>query len=130
MNIMVDEIKPNFKYFFLGHFVIAMTYGVLLLLFPRLFGIMANWPYEEFFFTRLSGALMIGFGAGSILAFRETKWERVEIYVLAEIVWLFVGLIVDIYGLIVITLVFMQWVNTLVILGLLGGFVWMYMKHK
>ncbi len=127
---MVEEIKPNFKYFFLGHFVIAILYGGLLVLVPRWFGTIANWPYKEIYFTRLAGSLMIGLGAGSFLAFRETKWERVEIYILAEIVWLFVGFIVNIYGLIAITHVFMQWVNALVTLGLFGGFVWTYLKYK
>ena len=127
---MGNEIKPNFKYVFLGHFVIGMTYGLLLSLVPAWFGSMVNWPYEEFYFSRLSGVLMLANSVGSILAFRETEWDKVDIYVKQMIVWFFLGLMVNIYALVAITQVFMMWITALVTLGLLGVFVWMYMKHK
>ena len=127
---MVNEIKPNYKYIFLGHFIIAIIMGVPLLLFPIWFAEIVNWPSEELYFTRLTGALMVGLGVASILAFRETEWERVKIVVQAEIVWLILGVGVNIYGLIVVTQVFMAWVTTILVIGMLGAFGWMYLKHN
>lgn len=124
------EIKPNFKYIFLGHFFIAIIFGVLLLLFPLWFAGIVNWPSEELYFTRLSGAMFLGLGAGSFLAFRETEWERVKIVVLLEIVWLFLGCVVNIYGIIAITQVFIIWFNTVLQIAMLAAFLFMYLKHK
>ena len=127
---MVTEIKPNYKYIFLAHFFIAMIFGVLLLFFPLWFAGIMNWPSEELYFTRLTGALMFGLGVGSILAFRESDWDRVEIVVISEIVWLFLGVGVSIYGLIAVTQVFMAWANTILMIGMFAAFGWMYLKHK
>ena len=127
---MGTEIKPNYKYIFLGHFIIALIFGVSLLLFPLWFTGIMNWPSEELYFTRLTGALMLGLGVSSLLAFRETDWDRVEIVVISEIVWLVLGVAVNIYGIIAVTQVFMIWANTILMIGMLGAFGWMYLKHK
>ena len=127
---MATEIKPNFKYIFLAHFFIALIFGVLLLIFPLWFTGIINWPSDELYFTRLTGGLMLGFGLGSLLAFRETEWERVELLVISEIAWLLLGIAVNIYGIIAVTQVFMIWVNTILLIGILGAFGWMYLKHK
>ena len=127
---MTTEIKPNFKYIFLAHFFIALILGVALLIFPLWFAETIKWPSDELYFTRLTGALMLGFGVGSLLAFRETEWERVELIVLSEITWLLLGIAVNIYGIFAVTQVFMIWVNIILLIGILCAFGWMYLKHK
>ena len=127
---MATEIKPNFKYVFLAHFFIALIFGVALLIFPLWFADTINWPSDDLYFTRLTGALMLGFGVGSLLAFRETEWERVELLVISEIMWLLLGIVVNIYGIFAVTQVFMIWANTILLIGILCAFGWMYLKHK
>jgi hypothetical protein len=48
---------------------------------------LTGWPFMDPTSGRVMGALMIGFGFASILGFRATSWEQVEIIVLADIVW-------------------------------------------
>ena len=127
---MSDEIKPFLKYTFLGHFVIAVIFGVSLTFFPMAFADFINWPTEDLYFTRLTGALMLGFGMGSILAFRETSWEKVKLIVICEVSWLVIGVGIQIYGIIAVVSNIMSWLNLVLLLGLVGVFGWSYFQQQ
>ena len=127
---MSDDIKPIIKYTFLVHFVIAAIFGFFLTFLPVLFGELFNWPYEELYFTRLAGGLMLGLGTTSFLAFRADSWEKIKIIVIGEIVWLCFGVGIQIYGIIEVISNFGIWANLVLQLGLLGAFGWGYFQQQ
>jgi hypothetical protein len=95
-------VSTVLKYTFLLHFLVAIIFGVAYFLIPDMFLTAIGWPVEVAS-NRVLGALFIGLAVGSLLAFREESFERVEIIVLFEIVLTLVGLIAVIWGMLTVT---------------------------
>ena len=81
------EIPSILKYTFLLHVIISMIFGFWYFLSIESWADLTGWPFMDPTSGRVMGALMIGFGFASILGFRATSWEQVEIIVLADIIW-------------------------------------------
>ena len=97
------EISKFLKYAFLIDGLIALSYGLWLLLLPEQHMTLFGYPFEEFA-DRFVGGMMTAFGVGNLLAYRASSWENVEFviymnmtfFVLCDIVMLYaiaVGLI-------------------------------------
>jgi hypothetical protein len=83
----MKEISQRLKITLLVHFVTGLFFGLINLLIPELWGDLTNWPVQDPNTYRLLGAAILAFAASSILAYRETDWERVIIIVRTEIIW-------------------------------------------
>ena len=97
---MEKQVKPGLKYTFLVHFVVALIFGLGFLLIPGTFGQLFNWPVLDPPTYRLLGAAFLGYATSSILAYRETAWEKVIIVVRMEIIWAGLATLVLLWGLI------------------------------
>lgn len=97
------EISKFLKFALLIDGLIALGYGLILLLFPEQHQAFFGYPFEEFA-DRFIGGMMLAFGVGNLLAYRASSWENVEFviymnmtfFVLCDVVMLFsiaVGLI-------------------------------------
>ena len=119
---MDKKIKPGLKYTFLVHFIVALVFGLLYLLIPETYGALTGWPVQDSTIYRVLGAALLGFGAGSILAYRETAWEKVIIMVRAEIVWLALGVLAMLWGLLFAGAPAIGWLNTVLLAAFLVAF--------
>jgi hypothetical protein len=115
---MEKEIKPGLKYTFLAHFIVGLIFGLVYLLIPQTYETMFKWPVADPLAYRLLGAALLGFATSSILAYRETAWEKVIIVVRMEIVWLALAVLVMLYAMLVAGMPAVGWLNT----GLLAAF--------
>ncbi len=125
------EISKFLKMSFLIDGLIAVIYGLWMLLFPDIHASTQGFPYEEFA-DRYIGALFLGFAAGNLLAYRESAWERVEFVVIMNLTFLVIGFIVTIYSIAVALLpinAFLQ-VGLEVFLLLLFLYAWYEAKMK
>ena len=97
------EISKFLKFALLIDGLIALGYGLILLLFPEQHQAFFGYPFEEFA-DRFIGSMMLAFGVGNLLAYRASSWENVEFviymnmtfFVLCDVVMLYsiaVGLI-------------------------------------
>ncbi len=97
------EISKFLKFALLIDGLIALGYGLILLLFPEQHQAFFGYPFEEFA-DRFIGGMMLAFGVGNLLAYRASSWENVEFviymnmtfFVLCDVVMLYsiaVGLI-------------------------------------
>jgi len=84
---MQKQVRSGLKWTFLLHFIVALFFGLILLFVPEWWGNLTNWPVGDVAMYRLVGAAMLGYGTSSILAYRETNWEKVILVVRMEIVW-------------------------------------------
>ncbi|NIV29587.1 MAG: hypothetical protein GWN58_08780, partial [Anaerolineae bacterium] len=73
----MNQISQGLKMTFLVHFVIGLIFGLIDLLIPEQWGNLTNWPVQDPTMYRLVGAAILAFAASSILAYRESDWERV-----------------------------------------------------
>ncbi|TET07610.1 MAG: hypothetical protein E3J86_12560 [Candidatus Thorarchaeota archaeon] len=74
------EISKFLKYAFIIDGLIALVYGLILLLIPEQHMAFFGYPFEEFA-DRFTGGMMVAFGIGNLLAYRASSWENVELVI-------------------------------------------------
>ena len=119
---MEKKIKPGLKYTFLAHFIVGLIFGLVYLLIPQTYETMFRWPVPDPLVYRLLGAALLGFATSSILAYRETAWEKVIIVVRMEIVWLALAVLVMLYGMLIVGMPGIGWLNTVLLAAFLVAF--------
>ena len=91
------EISKFLKYSFLIDGLVALVYGLWMLLIPKSHADLFAFPYEEFA-DRYIGALFLGFAIGNLLAYGASSWENVEFVVYMNLTFLIIGLVVGLYA--------------------------------
>lgn len=125
------EISKFLKFTFLIHFLIALSMGLIFFLVPEM-AMSALGFTPEPFANRTVGALFIAFAIGSLLGYRAESWERVEIVVLMDIIWLLFGLIAIVWSMVTITMptTALAFVGLFVFLLLIFGYSFYEVKYK
>ncbi len=126
---MDKQFSRGLKITFLVHFIVGLVFGLLYLLIPEVWGNLIGWPTQEPAVYRLIGAAVLGFAAGSWLAYREAAWEKVKIVVQAEIVWTILGTLVMLWGLIFAGLPAIGWLNAVILGGFAAAFSVFYFRR-
>ena len=128
---MKEEISKLLKLTFLIHFFVSIIFGLLFMVLVELYVGVVGWPYLDPITGRVLGATLLGLAAGSLLAWRETKWVGVKIVVQIEIVWLMLGTAVHIFSIFAFPLLpFMIWVQAAILIFFLGAFIWFYYDQE
>jgi hypothetical protein len=96
----MKKISRGLKITFLAHFFVGLIFGFIDLLIPGQWGNLTNWPVQDPTMYRLVGAAILAFTASSILAYRQTDWEKVILIVRTEIIWIALATLVFLVGLI------------------------------
>ena len=94
------EISKFLKYAFLIDGLIALVYGLIMLLIPEQHATFFAFPYEEFA-DRFIGSLFLAFGVGNLLAYRASSWDNVEYLVYMNMTFLILGIVVTLYSIVV-----------------------------
>jgi hypothetical protein len=128
---MKEEISKLLKLTFLIHFFVSIIFGLAFTVIVELYLGFIGWPYPDDPITgRILGAMFLGLGAASLLAWRETRWENVKIIVQMEIVWLVIGIVVHFWGIFTLALPFMMWVQVVILIVFLVAFTWFYFDQE
>jgi hypothetical protein len=96
-----NEIPVMLKYTFLIHMLIAWIFGILLFAIPDTFNTFIGHTTPADDVNTAFGALLIGLGITSLLAFRAGDWKSVKILVELELVYpllAIVGAIIALMG--------------------------------
>jgi hypothetical protein len=126
---MPEEIVKGLKYSFLVKCIVLIFHGVWFFLSPETYVVFFQWPYLDPIAGRYIGAFMISLAITDILAFRETQFQRVELYVLFLITFLLLGMISLIWG-IFIKYTWSVLANFIIMLVLLIAFAYFYFQQK
>ena len=84
------EISKFAKMALLIDGLIALVYGLIMLLLPEQHATFFAFPYEEFA-DRFIGSLFLGFAVGNLLAYRASSWENVEYVIYMNMIFLILG---------------------------------------
>lgn len=126
---MSGELSKLSKYIFLLAFIAQIIFGVLFFITPETWITLTGWPNEPST-GRVLGAAILVLALGSLLAFQKTSWDKVELYVIMQILWNSIGLIAMLWNYFTVVLPVAVWLN----IGLLGLFLilflFVYMKEK
>ena len=127
---MERRVSAGLKTTFLVHFIVAAIYGLLLVLYPQMWGNLAGIVVEETDPYRLVGAALLAFAVGSWLAYRETAWEKVRIMVQVEIAWTVIAALVILWGLVFVGLPPLEWMNVAFLSGFAAAFGFFYLRAR
>ena len=125
------EIKTITKYTFLINFLIGILFGLTLFVIPEMYFNLTGWP-QEVYLARVAGPFFVAVAIGALLAFRESDWERVEIFVYMCLILNCLGLVGSVWGMLIMTLPVIGWAYTGIwaFLFLLYIFVYYIQKMK
>jgi len=126
---MSEEITKISKYIFLIAFIVQVIFGIWYFIAPETWSTLTGWPVETAA-GRALGAAIMTLALGSFLAYRATSWDKVELFVIMQILWNILGLIAMLWAYFTMTLPVAIWL----IVGLLGLllilFLYVYMQEK
>ena len=123
-------ISKGLNITFLVHFILGLIMGIPFLVFPEEYADLLNFTISEPMTYRLLGAAIIAFSISSWFAYRKSKWESVEIIVIAEIVWTILGTIITIWGIISDDFPAVAWLNAIAMLGFAIAFSYFFFTKK
>ena len=109
--------------------LVAIVYGLVMLLIPDIHANMFGFPYEEFA-DRFTGSLFLGYGVGNLLAYRASSWENVEFVVLMNLTFLAIGLLVMLYSIAMALIPVAGYMQVGLILFLLFLFLYSYYEVR
>jgi len=124
---MEKQMATGLKTTFLVHFIVALIFGLTLLLLPQAWTLV-GFPVREVVLYRLVGAAMVGIAASSWLSYKATAWEKVKIVVQMEIVWTVLGALVMLWGLLFAAVPVFGWVNFVILAGFAAAFLVFYAR--
>lgn len=131
---MKNEISKLLKLTFLIHFFVAVIFGLLFTVLFELYVDVVDWPYPADPVTgRILGAVFLGLAGGSLLAWRETRWESVKIVVQIEIVWLIIGTAVLFFAVFTfegLISLFIIWLQIVILIFFLVAFLYFYYDQE
>jgi len=119
---MTGEISAISKYVFLLHFIVALIFGAFWFLLPEYWSTLVDWPVE-YASGRIVGMATLVMAVGSIMAYRKTTWDQVEVYVVMELIFNILGAIGMLWNVFAFTLPVAAWL----LIGLLALFSALYM---
>ena len=123
------EISKFLRMSFLIDGLVAIVYGLVMLLIPDIHANMFGFPYEEFA-DRFTGSLFLGYGVGNLLAYRASSWENVEFVVLMNLTFLAIGLLVMLYSIAMALIPVAGYMQVGLILFLLFLFLYSYYEVR
>jgi hypothetical protein len=122
---MEKQISSGLKTTMLIHTILNGFSGLTFLLAPTMWEGLVGWPMGDPAY-RLIGATVLGQVAGTALAYREKAWERIRIVVQMQILWLVLGALAVLWGLVFGGFPAIVWGDVVVLVGLAVAFVVFY----
>lgn len=95
---MAKEISKGLKLWFLISSIVGFIFTFIYLVVLEIYWTMIDWPYFDPIFGRILGITLLTISIISVLAYRETEWENVKIFVEFAIIWLISLIIVNIWS--------------------------------
>lgn len=95
---MPEEILKGIKITLLAQAIVIVIHGIWFFLSPETYVVVFQWPYLDPIAGRYIGAFLISLTIADLLAYRETKLERIELFIIFQIIFMLLGLISLIWG--------------------------------
>ncbi|MCK5389835.1 MAG: hypothetical protein KAJ36_05060 [Candidatus Thorarchaeota archaeon] len=123
------EISKFLKMAFLIDALVALVYGLVLIIIPEQHMAFFGYPFEAFA-DMFTGGLMVAFGVGNVFAYRASLWENVEIVVYMNIAFNLFGSIIMLYSMAVGLIPIMGFAQIGLMMFLFILFIYAYYEAK
>lgn len=127
---MDKQISPGLRITFLVHFILSLVFGVLMIIFPQVWGTLSGKPVFDYEMYRIVGVAILAFGVSSWLGYQAKNWEHIQIVVVTEISWTVMATIILLYYLIRWYFPPLYWLPTILMAGFAAAFAFFFFKKK
>jgi len=127
---MSPEILKELKYTFLIQLVVFLIFGILFTFFVDLYVALFNWPGLDPTARRYIGIVFLSFAFVEFLAFRESDWEKVELFVILDLLFCILGAFVQMVGVFVDGTGFAGWFNFALQIIFFVAFLYFYTQQQ
>lgn len=127
---MSPEIMKELKYTFLAQLIVYLVFGIFFTFFVQQYVDLFSWPNYDPTAGRFIGVMFLSFAFVEFLAFRETDWEKVEMFVLLNMLISILGAIVQMVGVFVDGTGFAGWFNFVILIIFFVAFLYFYTQQQ
>ncbi|MFW9896005.1 MAG: hypothetical protein ACFFD7_09410 [Candidatus Thorarchaeota archaeon] len=127
---MSPEIMKELKYTFLAQLIVYLVFGIFFTFFVQQYVDLFSWPNYDPTAGRFIGVMFLSFAFVEFLAFRETDWEKVEMFVLLNMLISILGAIVQMVGVFVDGTGFAGWFNFAILIIFFVAFLYFYTQQQ
>jgi hypothetical protein len=127
---MSPEILKELKYTFLIQLVVFLIFGIFFTFFIDQYVALFSWPDKDPTAARYIGIIFFSFAFVEFLAFRESDWEKVELFVILDLLFCILGAIVQMVGVFVDGTGFAGWFNFAIHIIFFVAFLYFYTQQQ
>jgi hypothetical protein len=125
----MKEISKGLNTTFLIHAIVALIFGLPMLIVPGRFARLINWSPIDPVISRLLGAAVLALAVSSWRAYKAATWEKVEIKVEIEIVFTVLGVVGLLRHLLFLPTPAFAWVNLVILAAFAVAWIVFYLRR-
>jgi hypothetical protein len=125
----MKEIPKGLNTAFLIHAVVALIFGLPMLIVPGRFARLIHWSPIDPVVSRLLGAALLALAVSSWRAYKAATWEKVEIKVEIEIVFAILGVVGLLRHLLFLPTPAFAWVNLVILAAFAVAWIAFYLRR-
>jgi len=127
---MSPAILKELKYTFLVQLVVFLILGIIFTFFIEQYVEWFNWPNLDPTAGRYIGVIFLSFAFVEFLAYRETEWEQVEMFVVLDLLFCILGAMVQLIGIFVDETGWAGWFNFTIQIIFFLAFLYLYIQQQ
>ena len=127
---MSPAILKELKYTFLVQLVIFLIFGIIFTFFIEQYVEWFNWPNLDPTAGRYIGVIFLSFAFVEFLAYRETEWEQVEMFVVLDLLFCILGAMIQLIGTFVDETGWAGWFNFTIQIIFFLAFLYLYIQQQ
>jgi len=127
---MSPAILKELKYTFLVQLVVFLIFGIIFTFFIEQYVEWFNWPNLDPTAGRYIGVIFLSFAFVEFLAYRETEWEQVEMFVVLDLLFCILGAMIQLIGTFVDETGWAGWFNFTIQIIFFLAFLYFYIQQQ
>jgi hypothetical protein len=127
---MSTEILRSLKITLLVELIIFVFFGIMFTFFIEYYVTWFSWPNLDPTAGRFIGVIFLSFAFVTFLVYREKDWEKIEYFIILDLLILILGTIVQLVGIFLDGTGWAGWLNVAIELILFLAFLYLYVLQQ
>ena len=127
---MSPSILKKLKYLFLVQLAVFLIFGVIFTFFIHQYVDWFSWPDLDPTAGRFIGVIFLSFAFAEFLAYRESEWDNVDLFVILDILFCISGAMIQLIGTFVDETGWAGWFNFAIMLIFFVLFLYFYIQQQ
>jgi hypothetical protein len=127
---MSPAILKELKYLFLVQLFVFLIFGIFFTFFVEQYVDLFDWPNIDPTAGRFIGVIFLSFAFAEFLAYRESEWDNVELFVILDLLLCISGAIIQLIGTFVDETGLAGWFNFAIMMIFFVLFLYFYIQQQ